>query len=122
MSELLVIVKEKKVVVPGICKVVYKWREDYCIGKKALGRLECSVNYYCNDAMSHFRKEVVLGDEEHYQRVCFWFAGISIKAVALLMGESKDNVYQRRLRLREKIENSDYSYKQIYLKLLGKCL
>jgi outer membrane protease len=78
------------------------------------------VDYYCDDAMSHFREEVILGDEEHYLRVCYWFAGFSIKAVALLMAESKDNVYQRRLRLREKIESSDYPHKQIYLKLLGK--
>ena len=120
MSELLVVVKEKKVAVSGICKVVYRWKEDYCVGKKALGKLERLVDFYCDDAMSHFREEVLLDDEEHYQRVCYWFAGISIKAIALLMDESKDNVYQRRLRLREKIEFSDYSYKQMYLKLLGK--
>jgi len=120
MSGLFVVVKEKKVAIPGICKVVYRWKEDYCVGKRALDRLEHMVNCYCDDAMSHFREEVILGDEEHYQRVCYWFAGVSIKAVALLMAESKDNVYQRRLRLREKIESSDYPHKQIYLKLLGK--
>ena len=120
MSELFVVVKEKKVVVPGICKVVYRWRDDYFVGKKSLDRLERMVNYYCDDAMSYFRQEVILGDEEHYQRVCYWFSGVSIKAVALLMDESKENVYQRRLRLREKIDSSDYSHKQIYLKLLGK--
>jgi hypothetical protein len=120
MSGLFVVIKEKKVAIPGICKVVYRWKEDYCVGKRALDRLEHMVDYYCDDAMSHFREEVILGDEEHYQRVCYWFAGFSIKAVALLMAESKDNVYQRRLRLREKIESSDYPHKQIYLKLLGK--
>ena len=120
MGELWVVVKEKKVAVSGISKVIYRWEEDYCVGKKALAKLEGLVNFYCDNAMMHFRNEISLGDEMHYQRVCYWFAGISIKAVALLMGESKDNVYQRRLRLREKIEVSDCLHKQLFLKMLGK--
>jgi chromosome segregation ATPase len=38
MSGLFVVIKKKKVAIPGICKVVYRWKEDYCVGKRALDR------------------------------------------------------------------------------------
>ena len=120
MSELYLVFREKKVSALGIGRVVHKWEDEYWIGKKALIRLEELLDFYYNDVMYHFRQEVELGDEVNYRRVCYWFAGVSVKAVAVLMEENKETIYQRRLRLREKIEDSEYIYKDLYLDLLGK--
>ena len=120
MSELYLVFREKKVSALGIGRVVHKWEDEYWIGKKALIRLEELLDFYYNDVMYHFRQEVDLGDEVNYRRVCYWFAGVSVKAVAVLMKENKETIYQRRLRLREKIEDSEYIYKDLYLDLLGK--
>ena len=81
-------------------------KEKYMIGNRAFRDLEKLVNTYHDDAMLHFRNEVVLLDELDYRRTCYFFAGFPIQAIAWLMDENVKNVYQRRLRLRKMIDSS----------------
>ena len=94
-------------------------KEKYMIGNKAFRELEKLVNAYHNDAMLHFRKEVVSLDELDYRRTCYFFAGFSIPTIAWLMDEKVKNVYQRRLRLRKMIDSSSFVYKDLYILLLS---
>ena len=100
--------------------VIKQWKKSYFVGSKALKNLEKLVNEYHDDAMSHFRKEVLFRNQEDYQLVCYLFAGVSIKVIAWLLSKSETGVYQWRIRLRDKIELSDFKHKELYLKLLCK--
>ena len=97
-----------------------QWKKNYFVGSKALRNLERLVNDFHDDAMCHFRKEVHFRNQEDYQLVCYLFAGVSIKVIAWLVSKSEAGIYQWRLRLRDKIESSDFKYKELYLKLLYK--
>ena len=94
-------------------------KEKYMIGNRAFRELEKLVNTYHNDAMLHFRKEVVLLDELDYRRTCYFFAGFPIQTIAWLMDENVKNVYQRRLRLRKMIDSSSFVHKELYILLLS---
>jgi hypothetical protein len=95
-------------------------KEKYMVGNKAFRGLERLVNMYQDDAMNHFRREVSLADESDYRRVCYFFAGFPIQAIAWLMDEKVENVYQRRLRLRKFIASSVFAHKGLYERLLSK--
>ena len=100
--------------------VIKQWKKNYFVGSKALKNLEKLVNEYHDDAMFHFRKEVHFRNPEDYQLVCYLFAGVSIKVIAWLLSKSETGVYQWRIRLRDKIELSDFKHKELYLRLLCK--
>ena len=95
-------------------------KEKDMVGNKAFRGLERLVNMYQDDAMNHFRREVSLADESDYRRVCYFFAGFPIQAIAWLMDEKVENVYQRRLRLRKFIVSSAFAHKELYERLLSK--
>lgn len=96
------------------------FEEKYFVGNKAYCQLEKLLNAYHDNVMFHFRNEVKLADEMDYRRVCYFFAGFSPDTIAWLMDEKKENVYQRRLRLRKNISSSAPLHKDLFLLLLGK--
>ena len=101
-------------------KEVMLWQEKYYEGNKAYREVEKLVNRYNDDAMTYFRQEIVWSEEVDYRRVCYFFAGFSIRLIAVLMKESEDAVYQKRHRLRKNLEASDLPHKDLFLVLLGK--
>ena len=101
-------------------KEVALWQEKYCAGNKAYRELEKLVNRYNDDVMAHFRQEMQWTEETDYRRVCYLFAGFSIRLIAVLMSETEDAVYQKRHRLRKYIETSALPHKDLYLMLLDK--
>ena len=118
IGEMILSFEEKKD--SNINEEIRWWKDKYLVGRKAIAELERQVNMYCQEAMSHFRKEVSMNEEADYHWVCYLFAGVSIKTIAWLMKENKGSVYQRRLRLRSEIESSECLHKELYLRLLGK--
>ena len=101
-------------------KEVMLWQEKYYEGNKAYREVEKLVNRYNDDAMTYFRQEIVWSEEVDYRRVCYFFAGFSIRLIAVLMKESEDAVYQKRHRLRKNLEASDLPHKDLFLVLLDK--
>ena len=101
-------------------KEVMLWQEKYYEGNKAYREVEKLVNRYNDDAMTYFRQEIVWSEEVDYHRVCYFFAGFSIRLIAVLMKESEDAVYQKRHRLRKNLEASDLPHKDLFLVLLDK--
>ena len=101
-------------------KEITLWQEKYYEGNKAYREVERLVNLYNDDAMLHFREEMQWTDEADYRRTCYFFAGFSIRLIAILMDETEDSVYQKRHRLRKSLEVSDLLHKDLYLVLLCK--
>ena len=101
-------------------KEVMLWQEKYYEGNKAYREVEKLVNRYNDDAMTYFRQEIVWSEEVDYRWVCYFFAGFSIRLIAVLMKESEDAVYQKRHRLRKNLEASDLPHKDLFLVLLDK--
>ena len=101
-------------------KEVTLWQEKYYEGNKAYREVEKLVNRYNDDAMMHFRQEMEWTEEADYRRVCYFFAGFSIRLIAVLMKETEDAIYQKRHRLRKYLEASDLAHKDLFLVLLDK--
>ncbi len=101
-------------------KEVTLWQEKYYEGNKAYREVERLVNLYNGDAMMYFRQEMEWTEEADYRRVCYFFAGFSIRLIAILMKETEDSVYQKRHRLRKYLESSDLLHKDLFLVLLCK--
>ena len=120
MGEIMLDFEEIKAPNTFVENVIKQWKKNYFVGSKALKNLEKLVNEYHDDAMFHFRKEVHFRNPEDYQLVCYLFAGVSIKVIAWLLSKSETGVYQWRIRLRDKIELSDFKHKELYLRLLCK--
>ena len=120
MGEIMLDFEEIKAPNTFVENVIKQWKKNYFVGNKALKNLERLVNEYHDDAMSHFRKEVHFRNHEDYQLVCYLFAGVSIKVIAWLLSKSETGVYQWRIRLRDKIELSDFKHKELFLSLLCK--
>ena len=120
MGEIMLDFEEIKAPNTFVENVIKQWKKNYFVGSKALKNLEKLVNEYHDDAMFHFRKEVHFRNQEDYQLVCYLFAGVSIKVIAWLLSKSETGVYQWRIRLRDKIELSDFKHKELYLRLLCK--
>ena len=118
MSEMVLKFEEKKD--SNIIEEIRWWKNKYLVGRKAIAEMERQVNLYNEDVMLHFRKEVTMSEEKDYHWVCYLFAGVSVKAIAWLLGENKGAIYQRRFRLRSEIEASDYLHKELFLELLDK--
>ena len=120
MGEIMLDFEEIKAPNTFVENAVKQWKKNYFVGNKALGNLERLVNEFHDDAMCHFRKEVHFRNKEDYQLVCYLFAGVSIKVIAWLVSKSEAGIYQWRFRLRDKIESSEFKYKNLYLGLLSK--
>ena len=120
MGEIMLDFEEIKAPNTFVENVIKQWKKNYFVGSRALKNLERLVNEYHDDAMFHFRKEVHFRNPEDYQLVCYLFAGVSIKVIAWLLSKSETGVYQWRIRLRDKIELSDFKHKELYLRLLCK--
>ena len=123
MSKLLLVLLQKgkeETKNKKLRKEITLWQEKYYEGNKAYREVERLVNLYNDDAMLHFREEMQWTDEADYRRTCYFFAGFSIRLIAILMDETEDSVYQKRHRLRKSLEVSDLLHKDLYLVLLCK--
>ena len=120
MGEIMLDFEEIKAPNTFVENTVKQWKKNYFVGSKALRNLERLVNEFHDEAMCHFRKEVHFRNQEDYYLVCYLFAGVSIKVIAWLVSKSEAGIYQWRFRLRDKIESSDFKYKDLYLTLLSK--
>ena len=81
--------------------------EQFSKDKKALQELENTVNKCCNNVMKKLRTELPGLDEQDYRQMCYHYAGFSGKLISILLDKSQANIYMRKSRLKEKIQQSD---------------
>ena len=85
--------------------------------EKFRNELEKSVNIDLDELMVRFNNLKDLTEEDR-NLFLYLASGFSIKAVGIFLDLKKSSVYSRRRRLREKIEQSDSSYKDELLSYL----
>jgi len=106
--------KGQKIVYNEIKNIIERFKE-----KKTHVELEQLVNKYYGNVMEILRKEVPNLNEEDYRQLCYHYAGFSGKLISLLLEKSQSNVYMRKSRLKERIEQSKSPQKAVILKRLS---
>lgn len=87
--------------------------------KNTIQELENTVNRCCNNVMAKLREELPMLDEIDYLQLCYHYAGFSGKLISLLLNKSQANVYMRKSRLKEKIQQSNIKNKEEILAFLS---
>ncbi len=75
--------------------------------EKYYQELETAVNKYRNNIMAELRTEKTVLSEKEYRQMCYHYAGFSVKIISLLLNENASNVYKRRARIKEKMEQTN---------------
>lgn len=92
--------------------------EQFSKDKKSLQDLENTVNKCCDNVMKKLREEMPDLDEIDYKQLCYHYAGFSGKLISILLDKSQANIYMRKSRLKEKIQQSNIQSKDAILKFL----
>lgn len=92
---------------------------SYFRSKRGYALLEQEVNEYYDNVMVHFRKDVILMDEEAYRQVCLHIAGISVKSIAYLLDATPNAIYKRRNRIIEAIKKEEKEHAEWYISLIN---
>lgn len=93
--------------------------EQFSKDKKTLQELEDIVNKCCNNVMRKLREEIPTFDEIDYRQLCYHYAGFSGKLISILLDKSQANIYMRKSRLKEKIQQTISPSQKEILEYLG---
>ena len=102
--------KTRKYIIDRIEKEIKK------IGsKKGLAQIEQAVNTHFGGIISRFREEFPQLSEKNINMATLIIAGLSTKAISLLLGINASNLYVMKGRLINKISESDVPHKDFFL-------
>ncbi len=107
--------KNHKSVLNEIKSLIEKLGND----EKTLNELENNVNQCCDNIMMKVRAELPNLSETDYRQLCYYYAGFSGKVISLLLNISLANVYMRKSRLKDRIQQSDAIDKELILRHLS---
>jgi pentatricopeptide repeat protein len=83
-------------------------------------RFEAMLNTELNGVMAHYREEFSGQEEEEYRLVSFLFAGFDVSTICALVGNrTKQAIYSKKSKLRQRIAKGSSPYKEDYLRALG---
>lgn len=108
--------KDTKVEKDRIYKEVMNQIND--LGTKEVSQLENIVNTYRNQLMADFRKDFPSLHADLYQFATYLFAGFSLRAISIIMNEKIENIYNKKSRLKNRVQNSDSPRREEYLSLI----
>ena len=108
--------KDTKIETDRIYKEVMKQIND--LSNKDLSQLEIIVNTYRNQLMADFRKDFPSLHADIYQFATYLFAGFSLRAISIIMNEKIENIYNKKSRLKNRVQNSDSLRREEYLSLI----
>ena len=106
--------KGQKIVYNEIKNIVERFKD-----RKTYLELEQLVNKYCNNVMETLRTEVPSLDDEDYRQLCYHYAGFSGKLISLLLEKKQSNIYMRKSRLKERIEQSKSPQRNVILRYMA---
>jgi|GEM_PF-1465873 len=84
-------------------------------GKRMMAKLEVELDEVADGIMTKFRKEFPELKDEDYCLILYWFLGFPVEVISLLMNISKDKIYSRKNRLKERISLSKAQDKEQFL-------
>ena len=109
-------VKDTKAEKDRVYKEVLNQIND--LGTKEVSQLENIVNTYRNQLMTDFRKDFPGLHADIYQFATYLFAGFSLRAISIIMNEKIENIYNKKSRLKNRVQNSDSPRREEYLSLI----
>ena len=110
-------VKDTKAEKDRVYKEVLNQIND--LGTKEVSQLEDIVNTYRNQLMADFRKDFPHLHTDIYQFATYLFTGFSLRAISIIMNEKIENIYNKKSRLKSRVQNSDSLRREEYLSLLN---
>lgn len=81
--------------------------DDLSNNRKTLEELEDIVNKCRDNKMARLRKDMPELTEKDFKLACYLFAGFSNRIICIFMGDSIENIYKRKSRLKAKIAASN---------------
>ena len=69
--------------------------------------------------MRDFRKDFPNLNSDIYQFAIYQFSGFSSRAISIFMNEKIENIYNKKSRLKNRIQKSDVPRKEEYLSLMA---
>ena len=103
-----VIVKKVKTIVKGL-------KND----TNTIEQLECFVNNYSNKVMLHFRTDFPDLRDVDYKLFLYLAAGFSLRTISVLVDVELDALYNRKARLKQRINKGNSQYKNQFLETIG---
>lgn len=91
----------------AIYKYVSREIESLSSDKKAIQQLEELVNLYRGNIMSLIRQELPNLSEMEYRLLCYFCVGFSAKAISIFTGDTTNNIYVKKSRIKDEIQKLD---------------
>lgn len=85
---------------------------------KELESLEIIVNAYKDNVIILLRQEFPKLKPKDIQFMCYWYAGFSPNTMSLLLDEKIENIYNRKSRMRRRLDESASTYRVLFLEHL----
>ena len=91
----------------AIYKEVSKEIEKLSSDKATIQHLEDMVNLHKENAMEIIRDKLPMLHEMDYRLMCYWCIGFSAKAISIFTGDSTNNIYVKKSRIKNEILKLD---------------
>lgn len=99
----------------AIYKYVSREIESLSSDKKAIQQLEDLVNLYRGNIMSLIRQELPNLSQMEYRLLCYFCAGFSAKAISIFTGDTTNNIYVKKSRIKDEIQKLDTNVSEFIL-------
>ncbi|MDE5639235.1 MAG: hypothetical protein K2I47_05510 [Odoribacter sp.] len=106
--------REKEHIYTKAIGMISKFKEDSHTQRE----LETFLNTYKNNLMADFRQEFPQLKEADYQLFLYYTLGLSSSTISIFLQEKLPVIYNRKKRLKDKIQNSNSDKKEVFLKTL----
>lgn len=103
--------KDKEAIYKYVSKEIERLGSD----KKAIQQLEDLVNSYRGDIMTIIRKALPQLSEMEYRLLCYFCAGFSAKAISIFTGDTTNNIYVKKSRIKDEIEKLEEKTRDLIL-------
>ena len=91
----------------AIYKYVSREIESLSSDKKSIQQLEDLVNLYRGNIMALIRQELPSLTEMEFRLLCYFCAGFSAKAISIFTGDTTNNIYVKKSRIKDEIQKLD---------------
>ncbi len=107
--------RERKRIHTEVIGIISQFREDLHTQKE----LETILDTYRDNLMSKFRQEFPQLKEADYQLFLYHALGLSQRSICIFLQEKLEVVYNRKNRLRNKIQNSRSDKKELFMQIIN---
>lgn len=103
----------------AIYKYVSTEIERLSSDKKAIQQLEDLVNLYKGNIMALIRQELPSLTEMEFRLLCYFCSGFSAKAISIFTGDTTNNIYVKKSRIKDEILKLDTNVAELILTAIG---